>query len=451
MDACFRNAAIGLIIFFGISSGWANEVYPPLFEAHRGQQSQLQLSTRELTEIRVKVFPHLRNYAPQGVDTRVDRTAIFSDSTCHLYSAKNNPPRKGRKLIRSSHRIDLDLSEVKSPRWVECEGPAWVDREAGKQSYSYLGSFYVHRVNGAVEVINIVDFATYLKGVVPIEMPTSWHAEALRAQAVAARTYAYYHVALARGPEETAPATFDVDDTVWYQAYTGTFHSNAATDEAVEATRGEILLHEGQVIQAYFSADSGGYTADARYVWGADLPYCRPKKELYTDADIDQDRWGPWKVELTLSELNRRLSEGKLIPRSPPIESIWVSHRTVSGRAEKVRTQLRGGRVYWIPGVDFRRVLGLRSTMIDVVRVTVDADPLYRVDGRGFGHGVGMSQLGAHTMASRLGHDYRSILGFYYTDVSLCNLNLETCSQTFSGSSSVPTRRTGTSPDFLIF
>ena len=131
------------------------------------------------------------------------------------------------------------------------------------------------------ELIEVKSINEYLKGVVPSEMPHFWPAEALKAQTVAARTYATFHILHGGG------GIYDVDDTVQYQAYTGNTDHRPQTDAAVDATSSIVMVYNDKIIQAYFSADAGGYTEAASEVWPVTAPYCVSKPEVYTDAPLD--------------------------------------------------------------------------------------------------------------------------------------------------------------------
>lgn len=123
--------------------------------------------------------------------------------------------------------------------------------------------------NGAARVVTL-DVEEYLRGVVPSEMKQSWHIEALKAQAVAARTYALTHLQ----PKKS----YDVDDTVACQAYRQNYHYDA-TDAAIEATAGEVVRYNGKLAQTVYSASNGGETRSAKERWGTDYPYLPAQKD----------------------------------------------------------------------------------------------------------------------------------------------------------------------------
>lgn len=390
--------------------------------------AQVSLSSLPVTvdtlpdTIRVRIFPHLNNYPPQGLDTRIDQATFRSEKNCSLYEANpSGTGRKNDKPLRTGKALKLVASSLTKPVWIECPAPATLERETGKTSYSYPGPFLVQGSKKSasawmLEVVNVIPLETYLRGVVPIEMPASWPEEALRAQAVAARTYAQFHIAFARGV--LGRLGFDVDDTVYYQAYTGTVNRHPRTDQAVEATRSQIMLHQGRVIQAYFSADAGGHTEDADQVWSVNAPYCVGKPELF--EQLPDGPWGPWQVQVSLAELNQKLLANGTIPNANPVIAVAVDpdRRNRTGRAVTVRLDLLDGASKQLDAQVFRRTLALRSTLFDI-ELSREAQGFLTVRGRGYGHGVGMSQVGAKILAESHGWKAEQILNFYFTGIEL--------------------------------
>jgi stage II sporulation protein D len=133
----------------------------------------------------------------------------------------------------------------------------------------YRGNLIVLNRNGKLTVINDVDLEDYIKGVVPSEMPSGWHEEALKAQAVAARSYALANLG------KRAALGFDLLDTPDDQAYRGASAETARTNALVDATKGIVLTYDMKVINAYYSASAGGQSLNSKDVWGGSLPYIR--------------------------------------------------------------------------------------------------------------------------------------------------------------------------------
>ena len=239
----------------------------------------------------------------------------------------------------------------------------------------------------------------YLCGVLMGEMPGSFPLEALKAQAVAARTYTLQRLeaggVLSDDPAE-CQAFCDPDQA-------GTKYGEQADAvmeklrRAVEETDGQVMIYDGTLITATYFSCSGGRTESAQAVWGSSVPYLlsvdSPGEE---DADSFESR-----MELSRSELMERLE-------IPDTEIREITYTEGGG----VETMTIGGRSF--SGVELRQRLGLRSTnfQIDISGDTVT------VDVKGFGHRVGMSQYGAKAMAER-GQSYREILAWYYTGAEL--------------------------------
>jgi len=303
---------------------------------------------------------------------------------------------------------------------VQCDQPATLVRPSGLKSYVYPGRFLIRAAQTGsrqhLQVINHVHFEEYLRGVVPSESVPSWPMETLKAQAVAARTYSLFQLLVRRAGN--SQAAYDVDDTVQDQVYLGLSTAQPSTDQAVVETAGEVLTWNGTVAKTYFYADSGGYTEDAQEVWGDPVPYCQAKPEVY-DSSLTPD--SAWTKQITLVDLSAQLRTAGLIPAGAIVRRIEVSKdsRNRSGRARFVNLTLATGAQTLVKGTQFRYALKLRSTLFDAVVNGTQAV----FQGRGFGHGAGMSQLGAKVLADRLRWDYRSLLQFYYTDVRLAPMS----------------------------
>lgn len=144
----------------------------------------------------------------------------------------------------------------------------------------YRGGFEYTVSGGGLQVVNVVDLEDYVKGVLPSEMPGNWELEALKAQAVCARTFACLTT------KHLSAYGFDVCSSTDCQAYSGIGEATSATDRAVEETEGECLYYDGELAQAYYHSSDGGATEDAENVWGTDVPYLRGKEDPY-EAQID--------------------------------------------------------------------------------------------------------------------------------------------------------------------
>ena len=362
--------------------------------------------------------------------------------------------RAGRLWIsgQTSNGSDLQLS-ARSAIEVNSNDP----RGVWLGSRRYRGRLQLLVRGGQVQVVNHLGIETYLASVVGSEMPHKWPLPALQAQAVAARTYALRQ----RGKS----GDFDVKATVASQVYRGVESETPSTIEAVESTRSLVLVHAGRLINAVFHSSSGGATEPSGEVWRNQLPY------LVSVADHDQH--SPvhrWNKRFDDDELRGLFRE------TGGVKSLQVLKKSSTGRVRSARVKGPRGSLV-LTGRELRKRLGLKSTMVQFelingsgasstasAQATPQAAPaliglwqdsasgpdtgsissgrlvsppppplphlnasalqqprpavrvgemVLEARGQGFGHGVGMSQWGAHGLALQ-GADFRQILLHYY-------------------------------------
>ncbi|HOX54239.1 MAG: SpoIID/LytB domain-containing protein [Candidatus Omnitrophica bacterium] len=249
-------------------------------------------------------------------------------------------------------------------------------------------------------IVNHIDVENYIRGVLYHEVSHKWPLESIKAQAVAARTYALYQKKINEKND------FDVTNDVYSQVYGGQTSEKYRTNKAVNQTLGEYLTFKGEVFPAYFHAACAGHTEDASRLWNIDLP---PLKGKPCDF-CGKSPHSKWKINLRLADIQVKLiKSGKEIGL---IKEINVLERNNSGRVEKLEIIDRRGSKIYISGKDFRMVVGpdiIRSTNFEVIMRG------YYVDfvGKGWGHGVGLCQWGAKSM-SECGFTYDQILKYYY-------------------------------------
>lgn len=354
--------------------------------------------------VHVKVFPHDGPYSiPQGLETRQDRVQVHSEGDCELSTPRG-------KLTGKSFTVAA-LDFLQGSGKLECKAPITVLRE-GAKAYSYRGHLTFHHEKGKLLIVNTLTFNDYLKGVVPAEMSASWHMEALKAQAIAARTYAANQILQARA--QNPQALWDMDDTVQYQAYSGFGVERVTTSEAIEATKDVFLLDKkGRPIIAYFSADSGGYTESNDNIWGGKpLSYTVSKPEVYDLRLIKS----AWTSTLTLAEMTQKMIGRGVVKKDFKLAHFEILETTPSGRMKRVRIVSEAGEDVELPGERFRYGLAFRSSLLTVKEVEAGK---FQFDGLGYGHGVGMNQTGAKVLAESLGWDHKQILEFYYEGINL--------------------------------
>jgi stage II sporulation protein D len=254
------------------------------------------------------------------------------------------------------------------------------------------------RVRGTDGKVARVALESYVERAVAGEVWADWPAEALRAQAVVARTYALHQrLRNSAGPH-------DVEASVISQRV-GRGPVPPRIREAVHATRGQYLSWSDAPILAAFHSSAGGRTASALEVWGEDLPYLRPV-ESFDDAAPDFF----WTYQIAVADLRAALREAGFEPSGRP--RARVVERTDSGRAARV--ELLGVQ---LSGLDLRQVLGGRALRSALFDVKLEQDQV-RFLGSGAGHGVGLCQWGARELALR-GKRYPEILAHYYPGTRL--------------------------------
>jgi stage II sporulation protein D len=262
----------------------------------------------------------------------------------------------------------------------------------------YRGALRLLASGDSIRVVNVVDLEGYLRGVVPAEMMPGWPGEALRAQAVAARTYTLAHL----DPD----ATYDVCATDECQVYRGRDAEHPATDAAVADTAGLVLTYGGAFARTYYHADSGGVIASSAEVWGRDIAYLQAFQDVAAE--------GPhrtWSARLNASAVAQTLRAVGVDVGN--VDRMTVLATSASGRVQRVEFVGTAGRGV-LQGAPLRAALrgwGLKST-----RFVMAGDLTVR--GEGWGHGVGMSQYGARELAMQ-GYGYAQILGYYYPDTTL--------------------------------
>jgi stage II sporulation protein D len=212
--------------------------------------------------------------------------------------------------------------------------------------HRYRGSIQIDVSLGKLRAINMVGLEQYLYGVVPSEMPYTWAPEALKAQAIAARSYA---LATRR------TGAFDLYPDTRSQVYLGIEHEKPTTNAAVNATAGQVVLYDGEVAKTYFFSSSGGRTASAEDVWGEPVPYLVSVPDPYDSISPHHD-WGPF--VFTGTKLAKMLKmKGQVVDLQPELNS--------SGRI-KVLNVIGTKGTLAVPGAVLRTKMGLRSTWFSV-------------------------------------------------------------------------------------
>jgi len=333
------------------------------------------------------------NYVKILIRTENNNFKISSDSDLRVIDKKDS------RVIYESKKGGLNFypDKIKNIYLIESGNNILYVNSIG-----YRGKIELHNVLGKIYIINVVNMEDYLLSVVPSEMPSSWPLEALKAQAVASRSYSYYH--LIKNKDKNI---YDLDATTNFQVYKGIVSEKPSSTEAVIKTSGMIMVYNYEPIVAYFHSTSGGKTADDKDVWpGSDLPYLESVECKY-GADSPHNEWV---TELTLAEISNALAK-----KYKRIENIQkISFQKKNDRVVEVTIIHKNGTIK-LGGNEFRLLFPpqkLKSTYFTASR---DKKSLI-IHGRGWGHGVGMSQWGAKGRSEK-GIKYDAILNYYYKDI----------------------------------
>jgi len=336
---------------------------------------------------------------------------ILSNDSSHAWMHHENPV---------ALKADNDTLFVNGIPWGH---DSLIVRGGHRDRLQVNGSWYrselvIRADKDRLKVINYVCLEHYLYGVLPREVYTSWPPAVLQAQAVAARTYALYHMIVRRHD------SYDVLSTTSSQAYGGLEREHPATNRAVDATRNQVLFNGHRLALALYHANSGGVVEAVQDVWGVQLPFLL----RVVDTPSLQGRHASWSCTVDISEVIERL--GAYGVQCEDLVSIEVVMRSAGGRAEQVALTGQGDSVH-ISGNNLRLILG--PSVVKSTRFVVEnANGIVRFAGSGYGHGVGMSQWGAYVLAKK-GVGYQDILEHYYpgTKLNVWNNSAQPCKKLF--------------------
>jgi len=294
----------------------------------------------------------------------------------------------------------------------------------GSKARAYRGTIEVSAHEDHLALIDRVALEDYLRGVLPSEIPSSFSREALRAQAIAARTYAIMSL------QKHGSEGFDLCDGPHCQVYLGVAGERPATDAAVRDTAGLVLTYQHKVIQAVYCDSCGGRTAGNETAWqGSDpLPYLRPVP--------DTDRHGALCNESPRNVWTRQIPESKLATAlvkfkvAAPITAIEPASTDDNGRPQAYTIRGSQGDVTIRGGVlrdAVNRALGATTLPSADFTAAPNGDS-FVFAGRGSGHGVGLCQWGANAMA-KAGRTAAEILAHYYTGAAVEPVSAEVASR----------------------
>lgn len=265
----------------------------------------------------------------------------------------------------------------------------------------YSGALQCSLNEGLMTVVNYVELEDYVKGVLPYEMVAKWPMEALKSQAVCARTYVFNNI------DAFNELGFDLRNDTYSQVYKGMTAGTQETDTAAEQTAGCFVRYNGALCRIYYMSSDGGATASGENVFAKRRAYLAP---VIDDNEDDLDYYNKsWKTVLRSSTVLRRLNNaGFELNNVKDIKAVTTDNGIVS----ELNIADKKGNSATLYGEDIFLTLGLNSLNFEV---TGNGKDLWTFEGHGWGHNCGMSQWGAYGMAKDKGSQCEDIIGFYFS------------------------------------
>tara|TARA_Y100000589_G_scaffold290536_1_gene293299 strand:+ start:1290 stop:2477 length:1188 start_codon:yes stop_codon:yes gene_type:complete len=320
---------------------------------------------------------------------------------------------KGITVKRKNNKTLLFFDQKKEKMFSIDEQKPLIVRSLDKRGIwvngkRYSGLLKIINSNNQIFVVNILGIEKYLSSVVGSEMPYKWPLEALKAQAIASRTYAL---------KKTGNRIYDIDSTQKDQVYNGLESKTRKTTRAVNKTRSLVILHNNKLINALFHSSSAGMTENSEEVWKNKYPYLVSVK----DFDMNNPKLR-WKKRFSRNELYN------IFPSIGGVNRIQINQISNTGRLKNLRIYGDHGSKE-ILGTELRKILGLKSTLFrfqfinqDLNKPNINSSSNLKnyllISGLGAGHGVGMSQWGAKKMAIQ-GYKSNEIIKYFYKGVKV--------------------------------
>ena len=410
---------------------------------------------------------------------------LRSDKGLHIYEI---PSMKSLYVHENTNPLKITANsngiEINNQRYNPIKEIKVIPNNGGLiqvNNHKYRGEIEIVLEKKLLNVINIIEMEKYLYGVLKKEVSPEWPEEVLRAQAVAARTFALSNM------NKFIDKGYNICATTNSQAYGGFYHEHPATNKAVNDTNGIIITYQGEPINAVYHSDSGGYTENCEDVWGGFVPYLRSVSSDYEEIVSPPNH--QWDCSFTEQEVLEKLAQQGY--HFNVIDNIVVGDKTEAGRVKSVDIIGDNNKIITMKTNDFRLLMGptmIRSSLFsvdimgsstgeiskesktpdipeqnsqleqkkvgDIIREErdfsiaeliellkrpkgetlpkkmnfsdVEQDShtdglLFTFKGLGSGHGVGLSQWGAYGMASE-GYSYEDILKYYYQGIQLTKL-----------------------------
>lgn len=344
-----------------------------------------------------------------GLQTRVSESVIGSQGTAIVFLTgdKKKPVIKLEQMQRyncfaRNNKISFRKLSNNKVFNTNASTILIVPKDQNKFMYAkgrwYRGYLKIIARGNYVTTVNVVDIEDYLKSVVASEMPARWNMEALKAQAITARSYAMANL------NKRNSEGYDLKDTPQDQAYRGAKKEHYRSILAVYETKGQVLVSGKKIVPAYYHSSSGGMTDN--YGWTGPVNFARSVK----DFDQQSPR-AHWQKNYTVPGLSNRLSLAGI--NVGTVRNIVPVKKTETGRLKSIRVKGSGGSRI----VDVERLQKILSLPSNFFSVYNNGRSIF-IRGRGCGHGIGMSQWGAKAMADKGCNAYQ-ILGYYYKNVEV--------------------------------
>ena len=354
--------------------------------------------------------PHAERRILLGLVPHADDVSLVAEGRFSVVDAKGKKrelPLKKRVRLEPRTGGGLALGTLALPAEAKLK-PLEADAAVEIDGKRYRGNLILRLDPGAdtVTIVEEIGIEDYLLGVLPYEMEPTWPLEALKAQAVVARTFAYTQMG------KYKKDGFDLTTDTRSQVYGGRGAESPAVRQAVEATRGEVLGYKGQILSVYYHACCGGHTENVARAWGGDAPaplwgvrdkYCNASPLRTWTAFVSYP-------DLLAALMKRTLTGGKL-------SRFEISRADGAGYVLAFAAKV-GAETIRVKGAELRAALGaniLRS--VRILRLKKQRKGVTFV-GSGSGHGVGLCQWGARLQAER-GRSYEKILSFYFPGSTL--------------------------------
>lgn len=314
-----------------------------------------------------------------------------------------------------NNKVDMNGKQYDTVLLVPQSAGTTMQLVSGIKKYNYSGEMEFTCKGGTILPVNIVDIEDYIKGVVAFEMSNAYPIEALKAQAVTARNYSLTNL------NKHKSEGYDLCDTTDCQVYRGYNAQYTNVIRAVEDTRGKVLTYNNQLASTFYGASSGGYTEAASAIWNGNLPYLLSKADPF-----ESDGWPAGNLTFSGNDISTKLKQKGYITAADTFNKIDTDSmkKDASGRVSSldiIYTDKNGVMSRKTLTKEAPRTFLSLPSALYTVTYTPETNQ-YVFSGKGYGHGVGLSQVGAKNRANA-GQTFDQILSFYFDSTSIADMN----------------------------